>query len=167
MIGPFVFLDIDGVLNSHNRHANGYCGCDIESVKILNSIVEVTGAKIVVASAWRYFVLRGEMNVAGLGGLLCTHGVRWGSVIDILGPDLPDGNGGADRGLAIKRWFRERFGIAHACCHLAIDDMDLGYTKHGVPFFKTEPDKGLGGSVSREGFEKIVHMLGWKGPETL
>ena len=24
MIGPFIFLDLDGVLNGHKRHGNGY-----------------------------------------------------------------------------------------------------------------------------------------------
>ncbi len=159
MIGPFIFLDIDGVLNSHNKHANGYCGCDRASVALLNGILEETGAKIIVASAWRYFVLRGEMTIAGLGGLLCTHGLKWGSVLDVLGPDISDNNGGADRGAGVKQWFRDRFGLAHKCPHLAIDDMDLGYTLHGVPFFKTDPNKGLSESTSHDDYERIIRCL--------
>jgi len=146
MIGPFIFLDVDGVLNKHNSHANGYCGCDKESVEILNRIIAETGAKIVLVSAWRYFVLRGEMNIAGINGLFCTHGLTWGSIIDVLPPDIPDGTGSADRGQGVLDWFRDRFGIAHKVNYVILDDLDLGYSKRHLNFIQinglSEKDTG-------------------------
>lgn len=150
MIGPFIFLDIDGVLNAHNRHANGYCGIDAESVTLLNRVIEETGAKIIVSSAWRYFVLRGEMNIAGLDGMLATHGMKWRSVIDVLGPDVFDASGQTDRGQAIKDWFRLKFGCDRPARYFAIDDLNLGYTQHCIPFFQTDGDKGLAGLAPRK-----------------
>lgn len=163
MIGPFIFLDIDGVLNGHDKHPNGYCGIDRESVALLNKIITATSAKVVVSSAWRYFVLRGEMTLAGFGGLLCTHGLQWGCVVDVLGPDISDGMGGADRGAAIKEWFKSRYCISHATPYVAIDDMDLGYTKHGIHWVKTTSIGGMAGSLLESEIDDIIGELNyWK-----
>lgn len=159
MIGPFIFLDIDGVLNGHKKYPNGYCGTDYANVELLNRIIEATNAKIIVSSAWRYFVLRGEMTVGGLDGMLATHGLKWRSVIDVLGPDVFDANGETDRGQAIKDWFRLKFGFAHAVKYIAIDDLDLGYRNHGIPFFQTESDEGLAWRFRDVEFDEIVKRL--------
>ncbi len=144
MIGPFIFLDIDGVLNGHNPHGNGYCGLNHDSVYILNGILEATSAKIVVASAWRYFVLRGEMTIAGFGGMLCTHGLAWGSVVDVLGPDkVPD-----DRGALVEEWWAAKYGLSHEKKYVVLDDLDLGYSMRGMPFAMTRKDVGLKGLSS-------------------
>jgi hypothetical protein len=158
MIGPFIFLDLDGVLNGHQSHHNGYCSLDPDSVLIFNDILKRTGAKVIVSSAWRYFILRGEMTLAGLQGLLCTHGVTWGCLVDVLPADIPDGNGGADRGAAIEQWFRERFCISHQTKWIALDDLDLGYTARQMPFFRTVGTQGLKG-MSSEALEAIVTTL--------
>lgn len=164
MVGPFIFLDIDGVLNHHVTHRNGYSGLCPDCVKLLNRTLDVTGAKIVVSSAWRYFVLRGEMNLAGLSGLLCTHGVNWGVVADILGSDIADGCGSVDRGKAIKRWFTGRYGLAHQVNYAILDDMDLGYDFGH--FWPTIPNKGLCG-FSDSIFEDIHAALGYRNHDTL
>lgn len=71
-----VFLDIDGVLNGHERHPGSeYCGTSPGCVAELNRVLAATGALVVVCSAWRYLVLRGAMTVEGLRHLLSTHGV--------------------------------------------------------------------------------------------
>lgn len=71
-----LFLDIDGVLNRHVRHGNGYCGMCPDCVSQLNRILlAVPDLKLVISSAWRYHVHKGHMTVAGLEQLLLTHGV--------------------------------------------------------------------------------------------
>lgn len=79
-----IFLDIDGVLNSHafwdvatqaERHKEeGFPMCDIDrnAVEILNELIAETGAKIVISSSWRnlfsHFHLAhilGEMGLVG------------------------------------------------------------------------------------------------------
>lgn len=136
---PYLFLDLDGVGNAHERMPNGWTSLDKGKVAMLNELLADTGAKIILASAWRYFVHRGEMNLHGLNGLLATHGLRWPSVIGIL--DTEDLQ--ADRGSLILTWLRKNWGN---CCLkgiAAVDDLDLGYTAAGVPFVQTDGKVGL------------------------
>jgi len=71
-----IFLDIDGVLNGHDkhRHPNGYCGIDPQCVYRLNRIVAETGAHLVITSAWRY-LLNSAMSMTGFGSMLLTYGL--------------------------------------------------------------------------------------------
>jgi hypothetical protein len=157
VIGPFIFLDIDGVLNAHKQHANGYNGLDLTSVAILNGVLDRTGASIVVSSAWRYLVHRGDMTVRGLGYLLGTHGLNNHCVVDVLG--LDQHMICADRGELILEWFRTRFGKSHSVNYLVLDDMDLGYSKLHMPFFKTKGDAGLAGSATFSDIEDWIKIL--------
>lgn len=71
-----LFLDIDGVLNGHQAHGNGYCGIRKENVEQLNRILaSVPDLKIVVSSAWRYIHGGGDMTRRGFEYLLLSHGV--------------------------------------------------------------------------------------------
>ncbi len=160
MFGPFIFLDIDGVLNKHDAYANGYCGIDPICMSILNNIIHATNAKIVVSSAWRYFVLRGEMSLVGFQGMMCSHGLQWGTIVDLLPADIPDDSDkcSADRGIAVKDWLRTRYSVSHRVRYVALDDLDLGYTKHGVRFIQTDSKGGLAGLPSRV-CDSIVRML--------
>ncbi len=76
MDDPVIFLDIDGVLNDHGKLPSGYCGITLRHATLFNEIlVTVPDAKIVISSAWRYLILRGEMTVKGFEYLLMVHGV--------------------------------------------------------------------------------------------
>lgn len=71
-----IFLDIDGVLNAHEKLASGYCGASRPQVELFNKILrESPDVKIVVSSAWRYMILRGDMTIKGFEFLLCILGV--------------------------------------------------------------------------------------------
>jgi len=71
-----LFLDIDGVLNRHDRHANGVCGLHPECVRELNRILDaVPDLQLVIISAWRYYIHDGFMNHDGFVMMLQTHGV--------------------------------------------------------------------------------------------
>lgn len=50
-----IFLDIDGVLNCKSTKARcgQYIGIDTAKVKLVNAIVEKTGANIVLSSTWK------------------------------------------------------------------------------------------------------------------
>lgn len=72
-----LFLDIDGVLNGHQTLASGYCGIQYHKAVLLNRILDaVPDAQLVISSAWRYMVLRGDMTLKGFDYLLSVHGVK-------------------------------------------------------------------------------------------
>lgn len=52
-----IFLDIDGVMNSHDTRTDHELGLvswlDARNVAVLNRIVQATGAAVVVSSTWR------------------------------------------------------------------------------------------------------------------
>lgn len=87
MIGRFLFLDFDGVLNSDpflaSLRARGVqCGsfADIQSEKVdlLNCILERTGARVVLSTSWRRVftlgVIRESLGLSGFRGEIvgCT-----------------------------------------------------------------------------------------------
>jgi hypothetical protein len=77
-----LFLDIDGVLNGHERHPDSpYTTIRPDCVTHLNTVLLKTGCKVVVSSAWRYMLLRprankpAPMTLLGFAYLLHTHGL--------------------------------------------------------------------------------------------
>lgn len=75
--GPVLFLDCDGVINNHKPTPSGYNGFQPWCVSSLNMVLDrVPELKIVVSSAWRYMILKGEMTLAGFEMLLMIGGVR-------------------------------------------------------------------------------------------
>jgi hypothetical protein len=87
----FIYLDVDGVLNDHKPHPNGYCGTHAVCVARLNRLLqEVPDAQLVISSAWRYLVHKGDMTPRGLESLLMTHGLAChGRVFGVTEPDEP------------------------------------------------------------------------------
>lgn len=74
--GPILFLDVDGVLNSHDyidRGGSLNCrtdGIDVEAVKHLQRIVDETNCSLVLSSTWRIIHsladMRGRLKKAGM-----------------------------------------------------------------------------------------------------
>ncbi len=146
----YLFLDIDGVLNSHT-----YCReaasnlIDRDKVSHLNRILETTGAGLVISSAWRYLVHRGEMTLAGLDWLLRSHGVRAGHLCGITETDeVTSQRVGATIGMnraraeQISYWaWQPKNGDDRP--FVIIDDLDLGFTDRSLPFVQTDSSIGL------------------------
>lgn len=84
-----LFLDIDGVLNDHTEQENRYCGTKPACVSRFNRILDAfPELRIVVSSAWRYMILRGDMTLRGFEMLLLTHGVKCHErIVGYTGPD--------------------------------------------------------------------------------
>lgn len=149
MDSPLIFLDIDGVLNDHTVPDGVLCG-QIQPCKIaiLNDILRATDARIVVSSAWRYLVHRGEMNLRGLSWLLQSHGLLADKLVGITTKDTEplswDGNPASwvhteERGAQISAYL-----AAHPCSrYCVIDDLDLGISAAGHPFVQTDSKVGL------------------------
>lgn len=125
MIGPIIFLDFDGVLNSmttRGRNPRGWNELDREMVERVNRIIDRTGAKVVVSSSWRLFERRDENgNPADpqkrLTRILQANGFR-GEVIGVT-PYLPQPAGDHPRGIEIQAWLDE---AKHSGPFVILDD---------------------------------------------
>ena len=84
-----LFLDIDGVLNAHKPHENGYCGITDFGRDCFNCVMaECPDVQVVISSAWRYHVHKGEMNMKGLEELFMAHGLNiQGRIHGVTEPD--------------------------------------------------------------------------------
>lgn len=94
-----IFLDFDGVLTnvkSFKRHSGIHAKADPPTIAALNSIIERTGARIVVSSTWRLL-----FSLPDLRGLLAEWGMK-GIVLDRT-PEFPQ----RPRGDEIAHWIEE------------------------------------------------------------
>lgn len=149
---PLLFLDIDGVLNDHMPHENGFCCLGQDFVDRFNTILRISRPHVVLVSAWRYFIIRQEMTIGGFNGMLQTHGVDRNCIMDITGPDIFDTDGKTDRGASVLAWFVNNPAWRNAP-YVIVDDMDLGYSQRSMPF--VQPRNGL----SAEDVDGIVRRL--------
>lgn len=121
-----IFLDIDGVLNSEEYALSlgmgGMLGIDPDKVRILDRILEATGAKLVISSSWR-----------GSPDLLADIRRDVGEYIDIT-PRLS-----GIRGSEVREWLRSHH---LQVSRYAILDDDSDFYKY-QPLFKTTWKKGL------------------------
>lgn len=86
----YLFLDIDGVLNDHTFDERaGSATIDYKNAHYLNLIIDEFNPKIILTSAWRYMVTRGEMTLKGFSYMLRTHGVS--KNVNIIGTTDEDG----------------------------------------------------------------------------
>lgn len=149
-----LFLDIDGVLNTHNQHPNGCGRINPEPVRLLNGILKtLPDLKIVLSSAWRYSV-KNDPEIAQW--LLMSHGVDCFKKIE--GCTRPD----SETWIPFHPWTNEKwsdYGIpersrqildynaAGPCkAWVVLDDLDLRLGSPSIPeanFVKTEPHIGL------------------------
>lgn len=136
-----LFLDIDGVLNSHDWYVRrgGYVGrerpmqeLDPEACARLQGLCSATGAQIVVSSTWRLIY-----KLPALRSLLGARGIS----VPVLGvtPSAPR----EERGLEIQRWL-DTTAAKHGDVESIVildDDSDIA---HLTPWFvKTHFDRGL------------------------
>lgn len=146
-----LFLDIDGVLNCHEFDREIMCGqIHKGKVTLLNTVLRATGAKIVLSSAWRYLVHRGEMNLRGLEWLLRSHGILADRLVGITREDTVKTANGFngdpitwcqqdERGKEIAEYLRDCEWDRYA----VVDDLDLGISEAGHPFVQTDGKVGL------------------------
>ncbi len=148
-----LFLDIDGVLNDHSQMENNYCGTNSKCVSCFNRVLDaIPECKLVISSAWRYSILRGELTVKGFELLLLTHGVKcFNRVVDHTEADGPieeepchttEQDKWREAGLKwranqIKKWVQEH----KPQDWIAVDDLDLNLDPFN--FHRTNGDTGL------------------------
>jgi hypothetical protein len=155
MATALIFLDVDGVLNAHEEDPEALCGqIHRDKVERLNRVLRETGARIVLSSAWRYIIHRGEANLAGMEWLFRSHGLIAGRLAGYTRKDTMERqvyNGEPrdwpvcnERGAQITEWLAingESFGGPPR--HVVLDDLDLGISEAGHPFVHTDGTVGL------------------------
>ena len=158
-----LFLDVDGVLNAHDYDPEVGCGCIYpDKMTLLNGVLRATGAKVVLSSAWRYIVHRGEATLAGMDWLLRSHGLLAGRLVGITRPDTmresPNYTGVPsswpvcdERGWQISDWLRDNPADAYA----VVDDLDLGITAAGHPLVRTDGAVGM----TKHDARRLVEIL--------
>jgi HAD domain in Swiss Army Knife RNA repair proteins len=142
----YLFLDIDGVLNNHDFDKDAQSnGIHKEKAEMLNVILKRTDAKIVLISAWRYLVHRGDMTLSGLEYLLCSHGIMKGRLIGITRMDtMIDGKPVPnERGKQIHDWLLDNVPDGTPYKYVVMDDLDLGISEACHPFVQTEDAIGM------------------------
>lgn len=120
----YIFLDIDGVLNDHTPCENHYCSTKRESVYQFNRLLDhFFDAQIVIASAWRYMIIKGAMTLKGFEYLLLSHGINCSG--KILGHTREDMEATESRIDQILDWLKEN----DPDCDdwISLDDMELGH----------------------------------------
>jgi hypothetical protein len=167
-IMKLIFLDIDGVLNTHD-----YCPkrrsstINLDLVARLNQITEATGAGVVISSAWRYMIHGGALTMKGFEYLLQTHGA-WFNVVGYTRKDedcvfcghmnepgilnCAKCSEPSERGNLIECWRKEN---NHTDQYVVIDDLDLGIRKANHPFVQTKGDEG----ISNLNVEEAIRIL--------
>lgn len=183
MKDKIIFLDIDGVLNGHEFNAEAQSGnIRNECVQHLNRIIRLTGAKIVLSSAWRYIVHGKQMTLKGFAYMLRTHGfIGIGNLIGVtvadetctscgysakIGKGKYDENGqpkckkcGAIslRASQVSTWLRQNHeSDKRTIKYVVLDDDDLGFARAGLPFVQTNPRVGL----TRVTANRAIKLLG-------
>lgn len=154
---PTIFLDIDGVLNDHTFHSNGYCGIQLDKAERLNLLIRKFNTQIVLHSAWRYMIFEGNMTDRGFNDLLQSHGVDgwapWGP--RLVGHTRQDSGGDyfIDRRNQILE-FVQAAGIKH---YIVLDDLDLDLDP--AVFVKTDANKGLTIEDVEEAIQKLEKQI--------
>src|SRR3954454_20781982 len=138
--GALLFLDIDGVLNGHERDPHGYNRIQPGPVVHLNRILDEAGARLVITSSWRYLVHSGAMTLEGFSYLLITHGISChGRLAGVTCRDEE----AMPRGVQIARWLDRYAPRGVSPPYVVIDDVDDGVSGAGHPLVRTDGLVGL------------------------
>ena len=151
-----IFLDIDGVLNSRNydrkRNRNEQSDIDETRLPLVKSIVERTGAKIVLSSTWRVHWDNDPALCRRDGVYINETFAKFGLEIYDKTPDLGIC---AERHDEIKSWLDSA--PADVGSFVIIDDYRYGWREFSDRFVKTEPNFRLG--LEEEHAEAAVKIL--------
>lgn len=156
-----IFLDIDGVLNSraYDRLRNRDEQTDIDETRLplVKSIVDRTGAKIVLSSTWRVHW--------SVHPQLCDRdGIYINEVFAKYGLEIYDKTPSlgirAERRDEIAKWLERAREKVES--FVIIDDYRYGWADLSDRFVKTNPNFGLG--LEQEHVEKAVEILNKEQP---
>lgn len=151
-----IFLDIDGVLNSHaydrKRNWNEQTDIDETRLPLVKRIVDETGAKIVLSSTWREH-WSVDTRLCDEDGIYINRTfAKFGLEIYDKTPDLGID---FDRPDEIRAWLNSAQETIES--FVIIDDYRYGWGKLSDNFVKTNPNFGLG--LEEEHVQKAIEIL--------
>lgn len=159
-MNKYIFLDIDGVLNSkdwfeQNKNNTGYIEINPKKVELLKEIVEQTDAIIILSSTWRELAAHGNRPEHEMYTYLTESLKEYGLSISAQTPYIQD-----NRPKEIKSWMENNISKGD---HYVILDDDYSYEiykRYGLEkcLIQTsfyEPDGGL----REEHVEKAIRIL--------
>lgn len=152
-----IFLDIDGVLNSekyYTEHLEDMMEnpVDRECVRRLKSIVEATGAKIVISSSWRTGWSRNPEQLDEL----CRKLVEALAEYDLEIYDRTCILNNGERGKEIRLWLKNA--PEKVKSFVILDDNDFHWKKHRLLKKWVPTDYSEGGLLEQD-VEKAVKIL--------
>lgn len=149
----FIFLDLDGVMNSEIYFVNSRKGLDLEesgnqidprAIDILNQIYDKTNCKVVISSAWRQTCFHGKiLQERGFNG-------------DVVG--VTHHISSVCRGVEIKKWIDDNIESPHEYSKYVIldDDTDMLLSQQ-FNFFRTDGYCGLTHNIGHEVIAFLNH----------
>lgn len=143
-VPPIVFLDFDGVLNTAewlrtNTSNHLHDLLNPKLVRLVDRILEATGAKVVLSTSWRQ-----GYTFPSLAAMLYKQGLRKDSVI---GATAIMSHG--DRAREIRHWV-EKYGVEY---FVILDD--LTYARIPGHFIQSSIGHGLTESLVEEAIETL------------
>jgi len=152
-LGKTLTFDINNQLPVEYRFDN----FDIKSIKVLNEILEITGAEIVVSSDWRY-----HANLEELGEYYISQGINKKpiGVTDMFKDIFPQewsslrfrADVELERSMEIQHWLENHPEVTH---WVAVDDLNMGIE------FLRERFSALDGSDKKPGLSNFVLTSEW------
>lgn len=160
IMNKYIFLDIDGVLNSmdwfkQNKGVAGHTEINPDKVKMLKEIVDCTGAQIILSSTWRSLAAHEDKPEHEMYTYLKTSLKKFGLSISGHTPCMQQ-----NRPQEIKAWLENNINEGDRYVSLDDDYSYEAYRQYGIEecLVKTsfyEPDGGL----RKEHVEKAVKIL--------
>ena len=163
-----IFLDHDGVIclstewGSRFKNGDGldsiFDRFNQKAIKVLNQILDETGADIIVSSDWRHHASLEQMQeLYKIRGIKKSPIGYTESIVDIKGLDYLEHN----RQVEIRHWLSQHPEVTH---WVAIDDLDMSpefckkYEREGLTNFVLTPRSKEG--IKQSGIkEKILKFL--------
>ncbi len=147
-----IFLDIDGVLNSagYDKNKSATDGnIDISRLMLIKSLIDCTGANVVLSSSWRcHWDPEGkETNETGceLEGIFNQSGIKLFDRTPLLG---------GNRSKEIRAWLSGREDIES---FVIIDDIKFGWGELEEYVVKT--DYRIGNALEQMHIDKAIKIL--------
>lgn len=170
-VNKIIFMDIDGVLNNHDYNPRSQSSTiQVAPCERMSHVIETTGAKVVLISAWRYMIAGGACTTKGFEYWLRTSGMT--AKIDIIGitesdevctacghrnekylPACDSCKNQVLRAEQVLSWIAKNNFTGK---YVVIDDGDFGFSERKMPFIQPAPQVGITDAEAAKAIEILM-----------